>query len=346
MAPEVDVANFYRQASATLRTAGYEHYELSSYALLSSAHAVVPATTRTIDTAKAAAAAATDSAVESGTFKRPEERSKNTRLPRSPHRSKHNACYWAMRPFLGFGLGASSMVANGARVARPRDAEGFADFVATLEQGSGGKGGGGELPGSTAVTGEILANDRKPRENSDGNNKRGDNRDSSSSCEQRSAARALLLGDAYSSLNSDIVSDDDSSSGSDENAAQYEALLEGLMVALRTSDGFDLDQCAANYGDVVTGAIVTAAQDAKSYGLAVIVSDDSRSIAAAKAVPETSREMASFQSSSEIADAGDGSRGIMRLTDPEGFLFSNQVISTLFAALEPEMLQPSPNKKK
>ena len=344
MAPEDDVANFYRQASATLRTAGYEHYELSSYALLSSAHAVEPTSTRAIDTAKAAAAAAaTEAAVESEAFMHPEERSKNTRLPRSLHRSKHNACYWAMRPFLGFGVGASSMVANGARVARPRDAEGYADFVATLERGSGG--GGGELPGSNVVTSDIIVNDRKPRENSDGNNKRGDSEDNCSSSEQRSAARALLLGDAYSSLNSNDVSDGDSSS-SIENAVQYEALLEGLMVALRTSDGFDLDQCAANFGDIVTGAIVTAAQDATSDGLAVIVSDDSRSIAAAKAVPATSREMTSAQSSSVIADAGDGSRGILRLTDPEGFLFSNQVISTLFAALEPEMLQPPPNKKK
>jgi len=248
-----------------------------------------------------------------------------------------------MRPFLGFGVGASSMVANGARVARPRDAEGYADFVATLERGSGG--GGRELPGSNVVTSDIIVNDRKPRENSDGNNKRGDSEDNCSSSEQRSAARALLLGDAYSSLNSNDVSDGDSSS-SIENAVQYEALLEGLMVALRTSDGFDLDQCAANFGDIVTGAIVTAAQDATSDGLAVIVSDDSRSIAAAKAVPATSREMTSAQSSSVIADAGDGSRGILRLTDPEGFLFSNQVISTLFAALEPEMLQPPPNKKK
>jgi len=347
LAPEDDVANFYRQASASLGAAGYEHYELSSYALLTSdenherqnAHAgvattseAVPATARRGEAARAEDAASTESKAV-----KPSPPQGGKSWVKSPHRSRHNTCYWAMRPFLGFGLGASSMVANGARVARPRDAPGYADFVATLEDGCGG--GGGEL-NSNLETGEPTAENNIPRNSKRDRNEYGDSREGirgSSRSKQRSAARALLLGDTSSSLNSNEVShDDDSSNSSRENAAQYEALLEGLMVALRTSDGFDLDQCAANFGDGVTDAIVTAAQDAQAQGLAEIVRG--RNIAAAKTVPEVSRDEASAHWSSDVSDVEDRSRGILRLTDPEGFLFSNQVISTLFAVLEPEML--------
>jgi flagellar biosynthesis/type III secretory pathway protein FliH len=142
----------------------------------------------------------------------------------------------------------------------------------------------------------------------------------------------------------------------------YEALLEGLMVALRTSDGFDLDACARAFGPKAAHAIAAAALPAQARGLAQLVGlggGGPASAAAAAHRHASSAGVADAEGNAEGDTKGNAegdtkgnaegdtkgsaegsSRGTLRLTDPEGFLFSNDVISTLFAALEPEMLRP------
>jgi oxygen-independent coproporphyrinogen-3 oxidase len=312
LAPEADVANFYRQASKSLNAAGYEHYELSSYALrppdTKNDHAPMTAGATTGAAAATATAPLMAAAAVTATAERGVDLS-SIGL-KSRHRSRHNACYWAMRPFLAFGLGASSMVAPGARVARPRDATGYANFVASLED---------TPPTDTSET---------TRAGSGGNHK-------------PHAARALLLGEA-----STLAS-------SSPNPA-YEALLEGLMVALRTSDGFDLDACARAFGPKAAHAIAAAALPAQARGLAQLVGlggGGPASAAAAAHRHASSAGVADAEGNAEGDTKGNAegdtkgsaegsSRGTLRLTDPEGFLFSNDVISTLFAALKPEMIRP------
>jgi oxygen-independent coproporphyrinogen-3 oxidase len=79
-------------------------------------------------------------------------------------------------------------------------------------------------------------------------------------------------------------------------------LLETVMLALRRSDGLDLDELGATFGDASARACADALADAETRGLVARV-------------------------------AGTGALGIVRLTSPEGFLLSNGVISDVFVAL-------------
>ena len=72
------------------------------------------------------------------------------------------------------------------------------------------------------------------------------------------------------------------------------------MLSLRTSDGLDLDAVAARFGERSASVLQAALQQKSKSGL--------------------------------VVPAGQGQR--WRLSDPEGFLLSNSVISDLFALLD------------
>ena len=97
--PEEDLsADMYRAADSILSAAGYEHYEVSNYALCEEGEGVggIP----------------------------------------SRHRSRHNSVYWLHKPFISFGMGATSYV-GGKRFKRPATLSGYLEWV---ERGGGADG--------------------------------------------------------------------------------------------------------------------------------------------------------------------------------------------------------------
>jgi len=110
-----------------------------------------------------------------------------------------------------------------------------------------------------------------------------------------------------------LVAYDETSDGEDkdEEADKVSTLTDVIMTRLRTSDGLDLDWIKNVYGEETVNSILRSSQLALDLNLAVIeesVSDDNGQ-----------NIMRSF--------------GVLRLKDPDGFLFSNTIISSIFVEL-------------
>ena len=97
------------------------------------------------------------------------------------------------------------------------------------------------------------------------------------------------------------------------------------MLRLRLSDGLDLAQLAARFGAQPAAAAAAALAPQVGAGLAEVVSGGSDTLCPGPRASAAGGEGGS-----------DGLSGrAVRLTDPEGFLVSNDVISDVFAALVP-----------
>lgn len=101
---ESSAAQMMTVTSDVLRTAGYEHYEVSNYARRSGRR-----------------------------FQNTGEGSAPQEII-SPFRSKHNMAYWRNEPFYGFGLGSTSVL-DGFRFARPRKMSQYRRYVENLSAG-------------------------------------------------------------------------------------------------------------------------------------------------------------------------------------------------------------------
>lgn len=97
--------------------------------------------------------------------------------------------------------------------------------------------------------------------------------------------------------------------GVHEPAGSVEALQTQLMLALRTDEGIDVDSTAAAYGRDGLGEIIA-----------------NGCVEAASEIP------ASWLDASNAVQAN--GYGVLRLSDPEGFLFSNEAIAILFAKID------------
>ncbi len=273
-----DSAFMYKYTSGYLRSRGYEHYEISSYAA-------------------------------------PDR--KNHNLTRN-NRSKHNSIYWepnsqwlgkilrsiyhesniifwilllhrTLEPnemcvpvlvslllaiYKALGLGATSCLGN-KHFQRPRKLSDYVDFVTSLP-----------LPSSSE---EAHNRDEKH----------------------------LVLPPpwfpshwfrSFESVNDRTIDQDRNNSTMEE---ADDNLTNIIMTRLRTSDGLDLDWISKMYGEETVASIIRSADMAMELNLAKIV--------------HVSDEQSN---SSSIRH-----HGTLQLSDPEGFLFSNTILSSIFAEL-------------
>ena len=154
---------------------------------------------------------------------------------------------------------------------------------------------------------------------------------------------------------------DDEAQGNSEAEQLLDGLQEWFMVSLRTSDGFDLDECAYRYGRSAAETIRRALADAERRGLVVFLTPGQR-LAMPKLPngdytetessyidfvdsgspfrrPQGQFETVGHRQGFTMTRNGEKLLGIVRLTDPEGFLLSNDVISTVFAEMgEPKVV--------
>ena len=120
-----------------------------------------------------------------------------------------------------------------------------------------------------------------------------------------------------------------------------------VMMRLRTADGLDLAAFEGSYGSSAARSVVSALEPHRQAGLVRPCSSTEVSDSTAGNSPAAARHNRSHMDSdssrngrdmqSAVGDAKqEGLRGkTVRLTDPEGFLVSNDVISDVFAALTP-----------
>ncbi|XTZ12216.1 MAG: radical SAM family heme chaperone HemW, partial [cyanobacterium endosymbiont of Rhopalodia inflata] len=88
-------------------------------------------------------------------------------------------------------------------------------------------------------------------------------------------------------------------------------LLESLMLKLRLSEGINLSLIKADFGEEITNIIVACLSPYYQQNLISLIDDQDNKIVLnnIKTVPENTK---------------------LKLTDPEGFLFSNTILATLF----------------
>ena len=303
---ESAVIDMFRAASSILRDAGYEHYEISSYAR-PNARCEVRAT-RLLSSRALCAGPRAARAVPRGLFPRaflsarpsllslgrlswislssrlrsradrPTASLRARARSSSPSRattSQHNQTYWnADRGWYGFGLSATSRTRRGARDARPRKTREYEAFV-----------------------------------------------------------DAMIPIDAAASNDDD--DDDDDDDGRDECAREDDAtavadtLLERLMLGLRTSDGVDARALREDFGARVVDEVFAVLE---TYPPGLVTATVRRGGGGGEGVGEGENEVFDLGAKGwrDAFEAGMETATIA-LTDPEGFLVSTEVISTLLA---------------
>jgi coproporphyrinogen III oxidase-like Fe-S oxidoreductase len=182
-------------------------------------------------------------------------------------RSHHNQRYWGCKATWGFGMGAASFIKNN-RFTRP---DRMIDYTEWLQQL--------ELKGFTNST--VVAEDKDFDD------------------EPNSTTDKLPVDygdDSELFLSAGIVSPPGSAD-----------ILEVVMLALRTSDGLDLERLGSQYGPVSVEKVLTAVRPFVDKGLISLKSKGNTN---------------SSPSTSNIC-----------LTDPQGFLLSNDIISSVFVEL-------------
>lgn len=183
---------------------------------------------------------------------------------RAGRRSRHNQQYWRCAPVWGFGLGAASFV-DRLRVTRPSRMEAYAAWVARAER-----------EGYSRAVG-ALASDAEAAEAAE---EAGEEREDG---ESRDAAGATTL---------------------PEQAAgqEREAMLDEIMLSLRTADGLSLPGLRDRHGALGADGAERVLRAVEAYAGQGLV---------------------------DVSGHEDGQT--VRLTDPRGFLLSNDVISSIFA---------------
>lgn len=127
---------------------------------------------------------------------------------------------------------------------------------------------------------------------------------------------------------------------------EQEEMLDVVMMRLRTADGLDLNTFEKSYGSSSARSIVSALEPHRQAGLVqVIKNKEERKADGGQASfngcgsgmhgnsMEHHEHQAASQENGGSKEELKGRR--VRLTDPEGFLVSNDIISDVFAALTP-----------
>lgn len=128
--------------------------------------------------------------------------------------------------------------------------------------------------------------------------------------------------------------------------SKEEQLLDVIMLSLRLSDGLALQQLQQQYGQETVAALLPTIQGFLQQGLMQVLPCDAQDVQQAgdAIVPglsgssgtvEVDADAAYMQLCDRLQRGKDVS---VRLTDPAGFLLSNDVISELFAQLDSRML--------
>lgn len=297
-----ECAFMYRYASAYLRSKGYEHYEISSYALLDDHD-----DGRNIE--------------YSGTSSNPQPpRCNNSRNNSSnPNRAQHNQIYWKPNAsWYAVGLGASSTV-NGKRYSRPRNMADYCKWVADMVVDQGQL----ELKAKVSSGAEDEEHDAKVEGGDNDNDGTG----------KSSASMTEWIPPWLPNAKNEADTTDDVDESDDDD----DALLDIVMTRLRTSEGLDLDMIANRVrhshgkkeGEKVVKKILRGFAPALELKLGERLhcsTDDGDGDGGEENDDQSHR-----------GDDGGSlslSYGIIRLKDPDGFLFSNTMISNIFVELD------------
>lgn len=223
------------------------------------------------------------------------------------HRCEHNMTYWKCRPYYAFGMGSASYLC-GRRFSRPKRLQGYLQWLEIFEEeaqrlrendrrGLEERGSGGALVKSEAraATKSFSLG-------------RGQQKDSEGMEEVGFGAETEVDG-AVAGAHMPVETEED-------------RLTDYIMLGLRLSDGIDLEYIANNFnkGNLIVDAIVRALESHMEMGTAELQRKQDGTDE--ESVVDTDQRSLATQAC------------VAKLTDPDGFLISNDVISDIFLALE------------
>lgn len=112
---------------------------------------------------------------------------------------------------------------------------------------------------------------------------------------------------------------------SDETVETKDFAMDVLMLSLRTADGLDLKAFREAFGDSTTLSIFEVYRPYLESGLVVCLDEEQRDVAADEVACSLSTE--SWRNEKKLA--------YLRLSDPDGFMLSNELISLAFGVMSP-----------
>lgn len=226
------------------------------------------------------------------------------------YQSRHNSAYWNRQPFFGFGLGATSMF-DGLRFVRPKTMREYIEYVELLE--------GRET---------LLATMQHA---------------------------ATKFSDASLQVDTDILDNVVKPTGisPDKLITQRDRLQEFVMLRLRLQDGLPLNIIHEQFGRTAVEAILRGATNALFDRRATLSRSPCSTGCDRRQVAELceAHHQHPVQVAENIIRSGsskydgdpiclqqinnlDNSSWHLKLTDPRGFLLSNDVISDIFVAID------------
>ncbi|GAB4820010.1 hypothetical protein N2152v2_007056 [Parachlorella kessleri] len=249
------------------------------------------------------------------------------------HRCAHNMVYWEGKPFYGIGMGSASYL-QGRRFSRPKRLHGYRQFVEEFAiYGSlGGTAGGADSSArSSSSSGSSSSSSRSSNSNSGIHG--GAAHQNPADDEGVGAVPGLHLPPETS----------------------HDKLLDTIMLRLRLADGLDLSSIQGRNadGEQLRSVVLRALQPHIEQGLVqfrpiqadtALNSADSSPSRGGPNSPQGRSEGLELQQQTQqeqrarglltSGQHGAGEAAVVSLTDPEGFVVSNDIISDVFAALD------------
>jgi hypothetical protein len=260
---------------------------------------------------------------------------------KSGSESQHNKRYWNCLPVLGFGMAAASLV-QGTRVTRPADMSGYVDWVGKLESYT-------NMHRNVRVAADLVSSieemDSEDEETGGlwlppGTMKRAPKDQLSfdySQIETLTNESIDVIQFSSTNLSTPLENEPSMTMSTDEIATQAIEhplgsgngspvdILEIVMLALRTADGLTLD----SLGDDITARKIIRELQPYIERESVIIEDVLNREPESDTVSHGDEQE---DSGGQISNANAAGKRL-RLADPEGFLISNDIISSVFAVL-------------
>ena len=105
-------------------------------------------------------------------------------------------------------------------------------------------------------------------------------------------------------------------------------MLDIVMMRLRTADGLDMAEFGERFG---TGAVRAVNAALEPHEVAALVERNAQ-----EPTSEKGRGAGERSAQEPTSEKGEEAGDVIRLSDPDGFLVSNDIISDVFAALMPD----------
>ena len=243
------------------------------------------------------------------------------------YQCQHNMVYWKNSPYYAFGLGSTSYV-HGHRFSRPRKWKVYAEYVKELEamatkcdtHGSKSTGKCIETMQDVERIMEVVGLSQSATLSGNSNEMQDLDTNRIESAEDRDAMKSLDTQDIKHCIGF---------GGDGHETTIEDKFCDTIMLSLRLAQGLDLTEILQSFGEdlylCLCEAFLTFVKSAHAEAL-----NKNRGTISLELYSSLVAQRSAAHISEEVF--------FIRLSDPEGFLLSNEIISSLFSAL-PSMKQ-------